>query len=221
MLLFGNKGASYSPERVQLALSEATSLIAKLVRISLAVAMLSLGTALVAQVQNGGFETGDFTGWTLSGDTSFIGVCSTPTCPGNFAPYDGTYAAYFGPVGDTATISQEIPTTPGAMYTLDFYLANPGGGTPNYFQAALGTANFTITNFGAAFGWTEFSLTDQATTSQTELSFTFRNDPGYWFLDDVSVSSSAQGTTPEPSSFILLGTGLVGAVGFARRRFNR
>ena len=97
-------------------------MINKLVRISLALAVITFGTALLAQVQNGGFETGDFTDWTVSGDTSFVGVCSVSTCPGGFAPYQGNYAAYFGPVGDTATISQEIPTVAGVQYTLDFFL---------------------------------------------------------------------------------------------------
>ncbi len=195
-------------------------MIKKLVRISLALAVITFGTALLAQVQNGGFETGDFTDWTVSGDTSFVGVCSVSTCPGGFAPYQGTYAAYFGPVGDTATISQEIPTTVGAQYTLDFYLANPVAGTPNYFSAQFGTASFSLTNFGAAFGWSEFSLSDTATSSQTEISFTFRNDPAYWFLDDVSVSSSGGGSTPEPGTFVLFGSGLVGIAGLVRRKLR-
>ncbi len=195
-------------------------MIARLVRISLALAVITFGTALLAQVQNGGFETGDFTDWTVSGDTSFVGVCSVSTCPGGFAPYQGTYAAYFGPVGDTATISQEIPTTVGAQYTLDFYLANPVAGTPNYFSAQFGTASFSLTNFGAAFGWSEFSLSDTATSSQTEISFTFRNDPAYWFLDDVSVSSSGGGSTPEPGTFVLFGSGLVGIAGLVRRKLR-
>ena len=171
-------------------------MIKKLVRISLALAVITFGTALLAQVQNGGFETGDFTDWTVSGDTSFVGVCNTTTCPDfGIGVFDGNYSAYFGPVGDTATISQEIPTTVGSQYTVDFYLANPAGGTPNFFEVQFGTASLSITNFGAAFGWTEFQISNQATASETELSFTFRNDPGYWLLDDVSVSSSGGGGT--------------------------
>ncbi|MGC2112519.1 MAG: PEP-CTERM sorting domain-containing protein [Candidatus Korobacteraceae bacterium] len=189
---------------------------AKLVRILLAVAVIGFGTALLAQVQNGGFETGDFSGWTLSSDTTLVGVCST-NCPG-IAPYDGTYAAYFGPVGDTATLSQTIPTTPGTPYSLDFFLANPSGGTPNYFNVTFGTASFSFTNFGAAFSWQEFSLTDTPTSSQTEISFTFQNDPAYWLLDDASVSS--QGVAPEPGTFVLFGTGLVGIAALVRRKLR-
>jgi hypothetical protein len=71
-----------------------------------------------------------------------------------------------------------------------------------------------------AFGWQEFDVTDTATSTQTELSFTFRNDPAYWFLDDVSVSSSGGGTTPEPGTFVLFGSGLVGIAALVRRKLR-
>jgi hypothetical protein len=196
----------------------------KLVRISLAIALLALGTSVMAHagnlVTNGGFETGDFTGWTLTGDTTLTGVCSVNTCPGGFAPQEGNFAAYFGPVGDTATISQQLATTPGQQYTLSFWLANPVGGTPNYFSVVFGTAQFTLQNFGVAFGWQQFLLTDTASSSSTTLSFTFRNDPAYWFLDNVVVNAGGQGTTPEPGTLVLFGSGLLGIAGVARRKFR-
>lgn len=193
-------------------------------RTVVAFAVLMLGTAVFASagnlVQNGGFETGDFSGWTLSGDTSLVGVCSTSTCPGNFPPEQGMYAAYFGPVGDTASISQELNTNPGQQYTLTFFLANPVGGTPNYFSVIFGNAQFSITNFGVPFGWQEFELTMTASSAQTLLKFTFRNDPAYWFLDNVQVNAGGQ-TTPEPGTLALFGTGVLGLAGFARRKFGK
>lgn len=185
----------------------------------LALVVLSFGMAAVAQVNNGSFETGDFTGWTVSGDTAFAGVCDVSNCPGGFAPEDGNFAAYFGPVGDTATISQNIATTPGDSYALSFYLANPVGGTPNFFNVTFGSSSFSFSNFGVAFGWQEFTLTTLATSNETPLSFTFRNDPSYWFLDNVSVSQSG-GTVPEPGTIVLFGSGILGIAGIARRKFR-
>ena len=200
-------------------------MIRRLVRTYLAVVLFAFATSMLAHadnnlVVNGGFETGDFTGWTLSGDTLLVGVCDVSTCPYNYMPYQGTYAAYFGPVGDTASISQNIATTPGTEYSLSFYLANPQGGTPNYFQVTFGNSSFSFTNFGAAFNWQQFTLTTLATGTETPLQFTFRNDPGYFFLDDVIVSQVG-GTAPEPGTFILFGTGALALVGAARRKLGR
>jgi hypothetical protein len=191
----------------------------KLVRCALALAILTACSAAFAQVNNGSFETGDFTGWTVSGDSAFAGVCDVSTCAGGFAPQDGNFAAYFGPVGDTATISQNIATTPGDSYSLSFYLANPVGGTPNYFNVTFGSSSFSFSNFGVAFGWQQFTLTTVANGSETPLSFTFRNDPSYWFLDNVTVSQSG-GTVPEPGTIVMFGTGILGIAGIARRKFR-
>lgn len=196
-------------------------MINKLVRVTLAVALLSLGTvafAGTAQVLNGGFETGDFTDWTQFGDTSFNGVCDVSTCPGGYPPYQGTYAAYFGPVGDTGGIYQDIATIPGDTYTVSFYLALPVGGTPNYFKVTFGDASLSFNNFPGTFGWGLFEFTDTATTDTTRLTFTFRNDPNYWFLDNVEVNQG--GTTPEPGTLVLFGSGLLGIAGVIRRKFR-
>ena len=181
--------------------------------------MLANATNLV---QNGSFETGNFMDWTLTGNTAFTGVCQNLSCPnpGGWPAEDGIYSAYFGEVGGSYTyLSQSIPTIAGQMYTLSFYLADPQGGTPNYFAVSFGTATFSITNFSAGFGWTLFQLSDMATGSTTDLKFTFRQDPNYWFLDNVAVNQGGQGTTPEPGTLALLGSGVLGLAGFARRKF--
>lgn len=196
-------------------------MINKLVRVTLAVALLMLATSMfasTAQVMNGGFETGDFTDWTQFGDTSFNGVCSVSTCPGGYAPYVGNYAAFFGPVGDTGGIYQDITTVPGQQYTISFYLALPEGGTPNFFSVQFGTGSLSLTDFPGTFDYGLFQFTDIATSTTTRLTFTFRDDPAYWFLDDVNVSTG--GTTPEPGTLVLFASGILGVAGIARRKFR-
>jgi hypothetical protein len=67
-------------------------------------------------------------------------------------------------------------------------------------------------NTGAV--WTKYSFAVTGTGSDTIL-LSFRDDPAWMALDNVSVS---QGTTPEPSSLLLLGSGLLTLGGAIRRK---
>jgi hypothetical protein len=175
----------------------------------LALALLLVGGRVRADlVVNGGFETGDFSGWTLSGNTGFTFV-------GN-QPQSGNSAAWLGPVGSPGFLSQDVTTTPGQTYNVSYFLASDGG-TPNLFTAMFaGQTLFSQTNIPAQ-GYTQYSFNVKATGTTSTLQFGFRNDPGWLRLDGVSVGSAQ---TPEPASLALLGTGLVAlaAVGWRRRR---
>src|SRR5207342_1372158 len=83
--------------------------------ILLPIALLcSAAVANANLVTNGGFETGDFTGWTNGGNTGFTGVD-----PG--IQHSGTYGAFFGPIGSNGFLSQTLATTAGGVYTLSFW----------------------------------------------------------------------------------------------------
>jgi hypothetical protein len=137
-------------------------------------------------VFNGGFETGDFTGWILSGNP----------IPGNVdtMAHSGMYAANLFADGSLGYMDQFLPTNPGALYNLTFYLQSDGG-TPNEFLAQVaGTTLFQELNIPAQ-NYALYSFFFQATTTSTDLKFGFRNDPGSFHLDDISVTA-----VPEPAS---------------------
>jgi alpha-tubulin suppressor-like RCC1 family protein len=130
-------------------------------------------------VANGGFETHDFTGWTLSA-AQYNSVVTGLS-------HSGQWSARFGQVGSPAFLSQTLLTSPGTNYLLSFWL-NCDGQAINEFTASWnGTAIFAQTNLPATTGWTNMQFVVAATGTSTVLTFGFRDDPGYIGLDDVSV----------------------------------
>jgi PEP-CTERM motif len=163
-----------------------------------------------AAVINGGFETGDFSGWTQSGNTGWTGVSGSPY------NHSGSYGAYMGPVGSDGTLSQSIATIAGEMYDIRFWLMN-NAGTPNDFNVSFdGNLLFSGVDL-PPFAFTEYSFNAIASGASALLEFGFRHDPSFLGLDDISVDSLGPTSVPEPGTLGLFGLGLAGLV-VARRR---
>jgi len=175
--------------------------------------------AAVNLVNNGDFESGDFTGWTLAGSAT------DPLQYLNFgvddlSPHSGTYGAFFGLVGAAGGIQQTVATTAGTNYQVDFWLKSEtdvtGATGGNTFQFSWGGTVQTITLSPVTDSYQHYMLNLKATSNATLLDFSMQNDKAFWDLDDVSVTASV----PEPGQLAMLSLGL-GIVGVALRRRQR
>ena len=158
-------------------------------------------------VGNGGFETGDFTDWTLNGDTllnfalayddtNVAGTDALPNVPDQSFVHSGIYGAYLGQWpfnGDpvNGTLSQTIPTAAGEKLQISFWLtsvADASNDPPTNGFAVFwnGSTLFMKTNVTAS--WTNMQYTVFSSGSSGTLQFEFNNTPGAFGLDDVTVS---------------------------------
>ena len=175
-------------------------------------------------VGNPGFETGDFTSWTLSGtDSSTCLSSNSQYCgvDGN-DPHSGTYEAFFGPVGGVLQLSQSLNTIAGAAYNITFWLnqdTDPTTAYPNSFAFSWGgTALVGPNPVAMTTGYTKYGFSSVlANSNSTDLAFSFRNDAGYFELDDVSVTPATTSATPEPSSIALVALSICAGLVVSRK----
>jgi len=171
-----------------------------------AFAAVSFGQELLT---NPGFETGDFTGWTVTHQGGFSGVGATPGTnhTGNFHLYMGATSA-----ADQTDIFQDVTTTIGQTYNASFWAYD--------LDTVTTSANLAVTFGGMAVGpnrpagaYTQYSLSFAATAATTRLEVTGWELTQYINSDDFSVQA-----VPEPASLACLGIGALVVLRRKRRK---
>jgi len=184
--------------------------------IGVAALALASGGALSAQnlVVNGGFEAGDWTGWTISqpyGMRVFDATSEDATI------HSGSFTAGLGSTPAT-DLSQTLATVAGQTYELSYWLQVRTSTPPNdEFIATIGDQTlFSGTNLPETNDYTEYSYVFVALSDSTTLTFTSYDPPSYFYLDDVSVTA-----VPEPSTCAAFAGLAVLGLCLVRRRFRR
>ena len=187
-----------------------------------AAALFSAAATTSAQnlLGNGGFETGDFTGWDLNDPSNNTEVGTNG--PNFVFAAEGTRYAYLATelqpaVGSISSLSQTFNTQIGQAYTFSFALANdqtaPAG--VETFQAFFNDVALTLTLPPPNTGYQTFTFSDLiATSNLTEIRFDYRHDDDGFRLDAVSV-------VPEPSTVSLIAMSAFGGLLFVYRRTRR
>lgn len=169
------------------------------------------GTSAVAKVTvavsvlNGGFETGDFTGWTVVGTPPTSGGSYNAVLPRTALAkvvHSGFYGAYLGDV-QVASLSQSLWTVPAQYYLLSFWLENPVSGTNQFFSVSWNT-NSAGTNVllgftnPPAFSWSKYEFLVMGSGTNITLQILAENDPGYFGLDDITLTPIPLPTLQSP-----------------------
>jgi len=131
-------------------------------------------------VRNCGFETGDFTNWTRSGDPNFTTVDTS-------SAHSGSFGLDIGPPDGLGYIAQNLATTPGTFYHVCYWIENAGG-PANRFTASWEGNIIVDVSDQQAFPYRQDCFDVFACTDNAELKFGFLQVPSFFHFDDVSAA---------------------------------
>jgi Protein of unknown function (DUF642)/PEP-CTERM motif len=215
-----------------LALSLFNASAATILNGSFETATPAVGTAACGIFASGSTS---ISGWTVVGPAGTdVGVCNTNFVQSgiSFLAEDGlNWLDLTGLNSNNAEgVQQAVATIIGDSYTLSFWVGNvdsPSTGfgvtsTVNVLANGTSLGKFTnnCTTCATTQQWMQFSDTFTATTALTTLAFS-NGDPANDStngLDNLVLTDNGPAGVPEPSSIVLLGSGLFGLAAWLWRR---
>lgn len=172
-------------------------------------------------ILNGGFEDGSTTqgvsivpnSWTPNAGYTSEGYNIVTTDPNNI--YSGSHALQIGnfTYQPVPSLSQTFTDVNGATYNGQLFVAYGGNGSSSstgaFFDALIDNNIVLALDPTAAGIYTSYLFSFVGTGSDT-LTLQGNTNPSEWFVDNVTVNGAAVGTTPLPSTWLMLLGGLAG-----------
>lgn len=159
-------------------------------------------------LSNGGFETGDLSGWTVEGGASVV----------NTVAASGSYAVQLG-ASDAITAQWASGLAVSSITDLSFDIQHLGGPLNQvWFSYSDGTSSSSIVDgLFESDGWLHYNLVFELSAGKTLTAFTlYGTSPDVSYVDNVTVGVQAA-AVPEPTNLVLLGSGLA-VLGWSRTR---
>ena len=192
---------------------------------------LLAANASAAIITNGGFETGDFTGWTANlNDSTASAVVTTSSNAFDGTTYTATEGVYFAELTASSDIVQsnfswdagDVISFDWAFLAMDYMPFNDYAFFSTYDSATNAVNSVTLSSVFATgdyndTGWNSYSyqyLTDGAGYIQFG-----SQDYGDTILSSVLLVDNV--AVPEPATMLLFGTCLAGLAGVARRKSKK
>jgi hypothetical protein len=180
-------------------------------------------------VVNCGFENGTYTNEMGGYSNPFVPVGWTPNVGFDYMPgynqvrtgpvYQGTYALSIGNTDaePVPSLSQTFHDISGATYTGSLFIDYGGAGDGDsgaFFQTLIDSTAVVSLDDTAPGPYTEYTFSFVGTGSDT-LTLQGNTNPSEWFVDDITISTTA--TTPEPALYLPLVI-MLGALWWRTRR---
>jgi hypothetical protein len=197
---------------------------------------------------NGGFETGDLTGWSATANVIVAGISWPPLLPSGVSPYDGSYQAVMSPLGvldsdlsqgfvlDSSLYTEATISFAYNLYAMDWTRRGDPG--EDYLYVTYDSTEVLRVDLNdpygtgwlpdgpSVLGWQMFSSTYPSSALVGPLSFNFHlenwgdGDEKQSLIGYIDAVSidAVPKSVPEPGTLLLLGSGLVGLAGLRLSR---